>query len=189
MCKGAAMRDLLRYVRTKQTPRGDFAQAVAAFNAENPILDVFDGHDLKRIGREHHGPCPICGGSDRFTVWPHEGRAWCRQCKALGDSVTWAMRRNGHDPGQRGETARYLVAKGYLQPQGRPPERKPTPTPTRDTPETNLGAISDYETEWIAEREAILIVDAGFGEAEAATEARRLLAVIHAREGAARGKR
>ena len=34
-------------------------------------------------GGEYAGPCPNCGGSDRFRVWPvekgGEGRCWCRR--------------------------------------------------------------------------------------------------------------
>ena len=38
---------------------------------------------LKRVGREHVGPCPVCGGSDRFHVrdGPNGRTAWgCRGC-------------------------------------------------------------------------------------------------------------
>src|SRR5689334_13234872 len=34
-------------------------------------------------GDEYAGPCPFCGGHDRFRVQPHaegRGRWWCRQC-------------------------------------------------------------------------------------------------------------
>ena len=43
---------------------------------------------LKRSGRELVGPCPSCGGIDRFAVKPVEGGAaviHCRQCKGFGD--------------------------------------------------------------------------------------------------------
>ena len=42
-------------------------------------------------GGEHAGPCPWCGGRDRFRVWPNSGdrgRFWCRQCGRSGDSIT-----------------------------------------------------------------------------------------------------
>ena len=43
-------------------------------------------------GPEYHGPCPGCGGEDRFHVWPeqHPGRGgsyWCRQCGKAGDGI------------------------------------------------------------------------------------------------------
>lgn len=40
---------------------------------------------------EAAGPCPFCGGHDRFVVWPasseRDGRAWCRQCRWVGDII------------------------------------------------------------------------------------------------------
>ena len=36
---------------------------------------------------EFAGPCPWCGGDDRFRVWPETGRWWCRQCDRMGDQV------------------------------------------------------------------------------------------------------
>ena len=94
--------------------------AIAAFNADNPILDVLATRvRLKRTapthGGEYHGPCPLCGGNDRFMAWPQHPdgpRAWCRQCNAYGDALTWAMRLAGIDPKQRGATARFLKHNG-----------------------------------------------------------------------------
>src|SRR5262249_59749269 len=45
------------------------------------------GHPLKRAGRELVGPCPVCGGRDRFAV--HTGkRIWnCRVCAKGGDVI------------------------------------------------------------------------------------------------------
>jgi len=47
--------------------------------------------DLKRVsghnGGEYAGPCPWCGGDDRFRVWPKTNRYWCRQCGRKGDAV------------------------------------------------------------------------------------------------------
>lgn len=31
-------------------------------------------------GVEYHGPCPWCGGKDRFHIQPDMGWWWCRQC-------------------------------------------------------------------------------------------------------------
>ena len=33
--------------------------------------------DLKKAGGEHHGPCPVCGGTDRFRV--NDKGAFCRR--------------------------------------------------------------------------------------------------------------
>lgn len=42
-------------------------------------------------GGEYHGPCPGCGGRDRFHVWPEQndggGSYWCRQCRCAGDGI------------------------------------------------------------------------------------------------------
>ena len=50
---------------------------------------------LKKVastkGGEWQGPCPGCGGTDRFHVWPDqnngEGSWWCRQCGRGGDAI------------------------------------------------------------------------------------------------------
>jgi len=41
-------------------------------------------------GGEWQGPCPACGGTDRFHVWPRQskdGSYWCRQCGRAGDNI------------------------------------------------------------------------------------------------------
>lgn len=42
-------------------------------------------------GGEWQGPCPSCGGTDRFHVWPaqNEGQGgyWCRGCGKTGDAI------------------------------------------------------------------------------------------------------
>jgi putative DNA primase/helicase len=45
-----------------------------------------------------HGPCPICGGRDRFRFDNQDGRGtWiCSQCKS-GDGISLAMLKNGWD--------------------------------------------------------------------------------------------
>ena len=37
------------------------------------------GDGLRRVGRELHGPCPLCKGDDRFRVTP-SGKFFCRHC-------------------------------------------------------------------------------------------------------------
>lgn len=61
------------------------------------ILDLHAGH--KRVGHEYHGPCPSCGGKDRFIIWPDQGyqpklgidigRFLCRQCGRTGDGIEY----------------------------------------------------------------------------------------------------
>lgn len=49
-------------------------------------------------GGEYVGPCPSCGGTDRFHVWPDKvdskrservGIYWCRSCGKSGDVIQW----------------------------------------------------------------------------------------------------
>lgn len=75
------------------------------------------GSQMKKVssrdGGEYHGPCPSCGGNDRFHVWPEQndgdGSYWCRGCKKAGDLIQFfidfdgmsypdACRRAGKDP-------------------------------------------------------------------------------------------
>jgi DNA primase len=60
------------------------------------ILELMSDNDitLKKVattkGGEWAGPCPFCGGQDRFRVWPDQGqsgRYWCRQCGKTGDPI------------------------------------------------------------------------------------------------------
>ena len=37
------------------------------------------GDGLRKVGRELNGPCPLCGGDDRFRVMP-DGKFFCRHC-------------------------------------------------------------------------------------------------------------
>ncbi len=61
------------------------------------ILELItaDGFTFKRVaathGGEYAGPCPFCGGNDRFLVWPEhkDGRFWCRGCEKTGDAVQY----------------------------------------------------------------------------------------------------
>jgi hypothetical protein len=59
------------------------------------------GVPLERAGKEWGGPCPMCGGHDRFRVWTAPaGRRpgyWCRRCGISGDVI--AAYRNWVVPG------------------------------------------------------------------------------------------
>ncbi len=48
-------------------------------------------------GPEYHGPCPVCGGNDRFHLWPEQGTGsfWCRGCEKGGDLVEFYRWRDG----------------------------------------------------------------------------------------------
>ena len=72
---------------------------------QNTDLLALVGRDtmLKRVastnGGEWAGPCPFCGGRDRFRVWPFADRPgwWCRQCDRRGDVIGYIMQRDGLD--------------------------------------------------------------------------------------------
>lgn len=49
-------------------------------------------------GGELAGPCPFCGGRDRFRVQPERGQWWCRQCSPdehWQDAIAYVRRRDG----------------------------------------------------------------------------------------------
>jgi DNA primase len=49
-----------------------------------------------RHNGEFCGPCPWCGGTDRFLVWPNDDPPgwWCRQCQRGGDIISYVMQRH-----------------------------------------------------------------------------------------------
>ncbi len=48
-------------------------------------------------GGEYHGPCPFCGGKDRFWVQPYyDPPRWkCRGCSKGGDAIKFVQERDG----------------------------------------------------------------------------------------------
>lgn len=66
----------------KDDPRLNEARAL-------PIEEVADRlglADLKRAGRERVGPCPVCGGNDRFSISLDKNVFNCRHCGG-GDAI------------------------------------------------------------------------------------------------------
>lgn len=59
------------------------------------LLDILkqDGFVMTKVtDNEFAGPCPFCGGQDRFVTWPGKGRGgkyWCRRCGLRGDMVDY----------------------------------------------------------------------------------------------------
>ena len=57
----------------------------------NPVAFVESrfGIQMKRVGREEYaGPCPFCGGRDRFHVWT-KGNYWCRPAPGHCGRAGW----------------------------------------------------------------------------------------------------
>ncbi len=71
------------------------------------------GAKLKRSGAEFVGPCPRCGGRDRFAVNPRRGLWNCRGCGCGGDVVSLVQRLTGRS---FAESARWLDRGGSTAP-------------------------------------------------------------------------
>lgn len=71
-------------------------------DTHNIDLMTLVGVSLKKTantnGGEFHGPCPLCGGTDRFWVAPSAGRWYCRHCTPSGgDAIAFVMARDNVD--------------------------------------------------------------------------------------------
>lgn len=73
------------------------------------------GHHLRRSGAEQIGPCPICGGHDRFSVNPRKGVWNCRGCGKGGDVIDLVRHFDGCD---FEEAVRHLVGDQPKKPNG-----------------------------------------------------------------------
>jgi phage/plasmid primase-like uncharacterized protein len=45
------------------------------------------GYSFKRNGKDLAGPCPVCGGDDRFVITPSKGLWTCRGCNEGGNVI------------------------------------------------------------------------------------------------------
>lgn len=104
-------------------------------------------------GGEHAGPCPWCGGKDRFRVWPKSGkhgRFWCRQCGRSGDAITLLRDLKGISYQEAAETL-------GLKPQHPGPYRMKSGTPLGPPP------ASWQERAWALSEESIAHLWSGRG--------------------------
>lgn len=51
----------------------------------------------KTTPNEYHGPCPWCGGDDRFIVYVDNQKYWCRQCQEKGDIINYQEKSTGNN--------------------------------------------------------------------------------------------
>jgi len=58
------------------------------------ITELITELPVKKTADELGGPCPKCGGDDRFSVWPSKGNFYCRQCEWKGDAITFLQWRD-----------------------------------------------------------------------------------------------
>lgn len=66
----------------------------------NEVADLLQIAGLKRAGGELVGPCPICGGRDRFAINPRKAQFLCRHCATdggRGDQIALVMFVRGLD--------------------------------------------------------------------------------------------
>ncbi len=69
-------------------------------------------------GGQYNGPCPFCGGNDRFRVQPHYGRYGffaCNRCERKGNAVDYLMIKRGMSKGEA------LAAVGWTPKDGSTP--------------------------------------------------------------------
>ena len=97
----------------------------------------------RRSGPEWAGPCPFCGGEDRFRVWPEHhsgrGRFWCRNdtpdahgCGATGDAIAY-LRKHGRCWTDALKEIGFVVDPDFVAPPRSPLQgggaREPAPPP------------------------------------------------------------
>lgn len=98
------------------------------FNLAQQHVQLHKASNTK--GGEWQGPCPWCGGKDRFHVWPEQnggqGTYWCRSCNKGGDAIKFLRDYNGMT---FKEACEYLNIKmdekQYKQPDQSPREYQP----------------------------------------------------------------
>jgi hypothetical protein len=97
---------------------------------------LLSGQSYRRVGSssskgpEWHGPCPVCGGNDRFHVWPEQGAGtfWCRAEEKGGDLIEFYRWKDGLSYREACERAGQ-DAKTYT-PQSQPSARRGDKAPT-----------------------------------------------------------
>jgi RecA-family ATPase len=107
-----------------------------------PIEEVIARHGIKlrRSGQERIGPCPKCGGTDRFSINNTKGVFNCRGCQRGGDVIALVEFLDGVDFPHAIET---LTGNGLNG--GRPqPQPQPQPKP-KPGPGVRIVATYDYE--------------------------------------------
>lgn len=94
------------------------------------IISIANNHiSLKKVSAdEYAGPCPKCGGNDRFHVWPGQGengRYWCRQCGIKGDAIQFLREVEGMSFKEACKlVGKEVAAVSHLGTRPRPPAKK-----------------------------------------------------------------
>ncbi|MDR1946654.1 MAG: zinc-binding protein [Desulfovibrio sp.] len=97
-------------------------------------------------GPEFCGPCPECGGEDRFLVWPEQnggaGSYACRRCGKAGDVIQFLMDFDGL-PFREARTAAGFEGDGSYR-----PSACPSPPKQRAVPRIAPADVSTPEETW-----------------------------------------
>lgn len=89
---------------------------IERWKADHPAAKLANRFGLhKAKDGTFKGPCPVCGGDDRFTLWPPEKsrtgavQGQCRSgCGRTGDSFSWAMMAANLDPANTNDVREFL---------------------------------------------------------------------------------
>ena len=78
------------------THNADYALAQAR---AVPIEDEISRRGIRLTGRgaDRYGPCPVCGGTDRFSINTRKGVFHCRRCGVGGDVIALVRHLDGCD--------------------------------------------------------------------------------------------
>jgi hypothetical protein len=98
----------------------DRARGVTLAEAAGPL-----GFRLHRT-REHQGPCPRCGGTDRFSINSKKNVWNCRHCGGGNDAISFVQHVRGVD--FKG-AVEFLVGRRNFDPA---PQLRPAPQPAED---------------------------------------------------------
>jgi DNA primase len=93
---------------------------------------------LKKVSGEYHGPCPACGGRDRFTIF-RDGSGWmCRKCSPQSGGVFDLMSK-----------VRDVTVESVMAEYRTPGPRRAEPMRPRPVPPTARDVEGDFLTdEW-----------------------------------------
>jgi putative DNA primase/helicase len=105
------------------------AKVEAARNTPIEALAQSRGLKLRRAGRELVGPCPQCGGHDRFAININKQVWHCRVCDTGGDVISLVRHLDGSG---------FPAAVAALTGAGSVVERRPVPSKA-----ANTGAVDD----------------------------------------------
>lgn len=113
-------------------------------------------------GGEWVGPCPSCGGRDRFHVWPEKtdsrrsdrvGIYWCRSCGKAGDVVQWLVDFEGMSYADAFRTLGEPMPENHSHKYAAPKLHKPPPTEcTSNQPERH----TDQSDLWLSKAAALV---------------------------------